>query len=140
MLEIGDGTDEFESLLLGQDKWKLGTILHPRHFVLTPSLLEDVYPEESDGGGMGIYAVVGEFPDLLEMEKISADVFVGGVFRRNRKGFGKPGQIGFQGRMIVLPCVGCEVAKIEISIHFLEVGIKNRSCHSKSPFRISCKC
>jgi len=140
VLEIGNGIDELESLLLGQDEGQLGAILHPRHFVLIPSLLEDVYPEEPDGGGMGIYAVVGEITDLLEMEKIGSDVFVGGVFRRNRKGFGKPGQIGFQGRMVVLPCVGGEVAKIEIGIHFLEVGIIDRSCHGKTPFRRSCKC
>ena len=54
---------------------------------------------------MGIDAVVGEFAVLFEMEKIGADVIVGGVFGRNRKGFGKPVEISFQGRMIVLPCV-----------------------------------
>ena len=140
MLEIGNGIDELESLLLGQDEGQLGAILHPRHFVLTPSLLEEVYPEEPDGGGMGIYAVVGEITDLLEMEKIGSDVFVGGVLRRNRKGFGKPGQIGFQGGMIVLPCVGSEVAKIEIDIHFLEVEVVKRSCHGMSPFRTGCRC
>ena len=58
---------------------------------MTLSLLEDVYPEEADGGSVGIDAVVGEFAVLFEMEKIGADVIVGGVFRRNRKGFGEPG-------------------------------------------------
>ena len=72
---------------------------------MTPSLLEDVYPEEPAGGSVGIDAVVGALAIVLEMEKIGADVIVGGVFRRNRKGFGKPVEISFQGRMIVLPCV-----------------------------------
>ena len=74
---------------------------------------------------------------MLEMEKIGADVIVGGVFRRNRKGFGKPGEIGFQRRVIVPPCVDRKVSKIKIGIHFLEVGIINRSRHNRSPFRMA---
>jgi len=105
MLEIGNGIDECESLLLGENEGQLSAILHPRHFNLTPSLFEYIYPEEADGGSVGIDAVVGELAIVLEMEKIGADVIVGGVFGRNRKGFGKPGEIGFQGRVIVLPCV-----------------------------------
>jgi len=87
MLEIGNGIDECESLLLGQNEGQLGAILHPRHFDLTPSLFEDVDPEEADGGSVGIDAVVGEFAAVLEMEKVGTDVIVGGIFRRNRKGF-----------------------------------------------------
>ena len=140
MLEIGNGIDECENFLLGQNEGQLGAILHPRHFDLTPSLLEDVYPEEADGGSVGIDAVVGEFAVVLEMEKISADIIVGGVFGRNRKGFGKPGEIGFQGRVIVLHCVDGKVSKVKIGIHFLEVGIINRSRHKRSPFRTGCRC
>ena len=137
MLEIGNGIDECERLLLGQNEGQLGAILHPRHFDLTPSLPEDVDSEEADGGSMGIDAVVGEFAAVLEMEKIGADVIVGGVFRRNRKGFGKPGEIGFQRRVIVPPCVDRKVSKIKIGIHFLEVGIINKSRHNRSPFRMA---
>ncbi len=95
MLEIRNGIDECERLLLGENEGQLCAILHPRHFDLTPSLLEDVYPEEAYGGSVGIDAVVGELAIVLEMEKIGADVIVGGVFGRNRKGFGKPGEISF---------------------------------------------
>ena len=137
MLEIGNGIDECERLLLGQNEGQLGAILHPRHFDLTPSLPEDVDSEEADGGSMGIDAVVGEFAAVLEMEKIGADVIVGGVFRRNRKGFGKPGEIGFQRRVIVPPCVDRKVSKIKIGIHFLEVGIINKSRHNRSTFRMA---
>lgn len=89
---------------------------------------------------MGIDAVVGEFSAVLEMEKIGADVIVGGVFGRNRKGFGKPGEIGFQGGMIVPPCADRKISKIKIGIHFLQVGIINRSRHKRSPFRTGCRC
>jgi len=135
MLEIGNGIDECESLLLGQNEGQLGAILHPRHFDLTPSLLEDVYPEEADGGSVGIDAVVGEFAVLFEMEKIGADVIVGGVFRRNRKGFGEPGEIRFQGRMIVLPCVDRKVSKIKIGIKFMEVRFSIKILHKKFSFQ-----
>jgi len=137
MLEIGNGIDECERLLLGQNEGQLCAILHARHLDLTPSLPEDVDPEEADGGSVGIDAVVGKFAAVLEMEKIGADVIIGGVFRRNRKGFGKPGEIGFQGGMIVPPCVDRKVSKIKIGIHFLEVGIINKSRHNRSPFRMA---
>jgi len=51
---------------------------------------------------MGVYTVIGEFPNLLEMEKIGSDMFIGSLRRRNRKGFGNPGKIGFQMRVVVL--------------------------------------
>ena len=102
---------------------------------MTPSLLEDVYPEEAYGGSVGIDAVVGELAIVLEMEKIGADVIVGGVFGRNRKGFGKPGEIGFQGRVIVLPCVDRKVSKIKIGIKFTEVGFSIKILHKKFSFQ-----
>jgi len=49
MLEIGDGIDKFDGLFLGKDKGKFGAIPHPRHFVITPPLFEDVDPEEAYG-------------------------------------------------------------------------------------------
>jgi len=79
MLEIGDGIDKLQSLFLGKDKGKLGTILHPRHFVIAPSLFEDINSEEPDGRRMSVDAVIGEFPDLLEMEEIGTDMFVGSL-------------------------------------------------------------
>ena len=135
MLEIGNGIDECEGLLLGENEGQLSAILHPRHFNLTPSLFEYIYPEEAYGGSVGIDAVVGELAIVLEMEKIGADVIVGGVFGRNRKGFGKPGEIGFQGRVIVLPCVDRKVSKIKIGIKFTEVGFSIKILHKKFSFQ-----
>lgn len=102
---------------------------------MAPPLLEDVYPQEGVGGSVGIDALVGEFAFLFEMEKIGADVIVGGVFRRNRKGFGKPSEISFQGRVIVLPCVDQKVSKIKIGINFMVVGFSIKILHKKSPFK-----
>ena len=102
---------------------------------MTPSLFEYIYPEEAYGGSVGIDAVVGELAIVLEMEKIGADVIVGGVFGRNRKDFGKPGEIGFQGRVIVLPCVYRKVSKIKIGIKFTEVGFSIKILHKKFSFQ-----
>lgn len=74
---------------------------------------------------------------MLEMEKIGLDIVVGGILMRNRKGFAKAGEISFQGRMVVIFCVDRMVLEIKIGIHFFEVGIINRSCHVRSPFRMA---
>ena len=94
MLQVWNGIDEGEYLFFRQDKGKCGRVSHSGHFKLTPSLLEDKEPEETDQRGMCVDGVVGKLLDPLQVEQIGTDVFVGDFLRRNRKGFGNPGEIG----------------------------------------------
>lgn len=50
---------------------------------------------------MSIDAVVRKFSNLFEMDKVRTDMFIGGLSRRNRKGFGNPGEIGIEMRVVI---------------------------------------
>ena len=135
MFEVWKGIDEGEDLLLRQDKGKCGRVAHSGHFKLTPPLLEDEESEETDQGGMGIDGVVGKFLDPLQVEKIVTDVFVGDFFRRNRKGFGNPREIGSEEGTVGSPRVLSEIAQFKIIFQFLEIGPDVRIWHKNISFQ-----
>ena len=126
MLQVWNGIDEGEYLFFRQDKGKCGRVSHSGHFKLTPSLLENKESEKPDQRRMGIDGVVGKLLDPLQEEQIGTDIVVGDLLRRNRQGFGNPGEIGSEEGPVRSPRVFREIAQFKIVFQFLEIGFEVR--------------
>ena len=84
---------------------------------------------------MGVDGVVGKLLDPLQVEQIGTDVFVGDLLRRNRKGFGNPGEIGSEEGTVGSPRVFREIAQFKIVFQFLEIGLDVRIWHRNISFQ-----
>ena len=84
---------------------------------------------------MGIDGVVGKFLDPLQVEQIGTDIVVGGLFRRNRKGFGNPGKIGSEEGPVRSPRIQRKIAQFKIIFQFLEIGFDVRIWHKNISFQ-----
>ena len=118
MFQVWNGIDKDEDLLFRQDKGKCRRVSHSGHFKIAPPLLEDKESEETDQRGMRIDGVVGKLLDPLQVEQIGTDVFVGDFLRRNRKGFGNPGEIGSEEGPVRSLRVLSEIAQFKVILEF----------------------
>jgi len=81
MLEIWNGVDKSQRVVFRENKRQWSLVLHARDFIFVPGLFENKQSEKPNGGRMGIDAVVCEFPVMLEMKQVRADMLKCGIVR-----------------------------------------------------------